>query len=145
MLPYGSNCSEIRGFQPGDAGSHPPRRKPDPGPKFPWHALHEAGIGAWYEDTEVARQRELLAGHESQAVELLQGALAAYGYGIPSTGEFDPATRDVLYAFQTHFMPGRRTGEADPGTVATALALVARYQPKAYAELARRFALGGAE
>jgi N-acetyl-anhydromuramyl-L-alanine amidase AmpD len=122
-----------------------PRRKPDPGPRFPWHALHEAGVGAWYDDAEVARQRGLLVGHEAETLAMLQAALAAYGYAVPSTGELDAATRDVLYAFQTHFLPGRRSGEADPGTVATALALVARYQPKAYAELARRFELHDAQ
>ena len=122
-----------------------PSRKPDPGPRFPWLALHRAGVGAWWDAAEVARQRALLAGHEPRFVALLQAALASYGYLVAETGELDPATRDVLYAFQTHFLPAHRSGSADVDTVATALALVSRYQPKAHAELAQRFGISGAE
>src|SRR5436190_14321682 len=105
-----------------------PSRKPDPGPRFPWGALHEAGVGAWWTAEEVEREAALLAGRELRPVALLQAALAAYGYGVTESGALDAATRDVLYAFQTHFLPEHRTGEADPVTIATALALVFRYR-----------------
>jgi hypothetical protein len=38
-------------------------------------------------------------------------------------------TREVLSAFQSHFLPDRRSGEADAQTVATLFALLAKYRP----------------
>jgi N-acetylmuramoyl-L-alanine amidase len=49
----------------------------------------------------------------------LQEALAAYGYTIAASGQFDSATRDVVAAFQRHFRPARVDGIADPSTLTT--------------------------
>ena len=106
-----------------------PNRKPDPGPRFPWHALYEAGVGAWYLDADVARFQAAVGDHPP--LRLLQQALAAYGYGLEASDRFDRLTRDVLFAFQTHFLPGERSGAVDGRSVATVLALLARYRPAA--------------
>jgi len=55
----------------------------------------------------------------------LQQSLAAYGYGVPATGEFDGATRDVVAAFQRHFRPARVDGNADLSTIRTLHRLLA--------------------
>jgi N-acetylmuramoyl-L-alanine amidase len=57
-------------------------------------------------------------------VRQLQRALAAYGYGIEETGEYDEATRAVVTAFQCHFRPARVDGIADPSTMLTLRALL---------------------
>ena len=50
--------------------------------------------------------------------------LAAYGYGIEETGQYDDTTRDVVVAFQRHFRQARVDGVADPSTLMTLRALV---------------------
>ncbi len=49
----------------------------------------------------------------------LQEALAAYGYTISPSSQYDNATRDVVAAFQRHFRPARVDGIADPSTLTT--------------------------
>jgi len=118
-----------------------PGRKSDPGPRFPWRALHEAGIGAWYDEAEVARWLARLAATPrdgARSIRLMQEALAAYGYGIEATGIHDVHSHDVVFAFQTHFLPDNRTAMPDERTTATALALLARYRPEALAAISAR-------
>jgi len=43
----------------------------------------------------------------------MQRDLAAIGYGCPQTGILDPATQDVLCAFQRHYRPWRIDGRLD--------------------------------
>jgi N-acetylmuramoyl-L-alanine amidase len=57
----------------------------------------------------------------------LQRDLAAFGYGIDITGDYDSATRDTVAAFQRHFRPARIDGKADQSTLRT-LAKVAEKQ-----------------
>ncbi|MGY2374046.1 N-acetylmuramoyl-L-alanine amidase [Pseudomonas sp. SDO524_S393] len=106
-----------------------PLRKSDPGPLFPWQALSEQGIGAW---PDAATVHKHLAGRpESRSVEVnvVQRALAAYGYTIPQTGLLDEETRQVIRAFQMHFRPADISGIPDAETEAIALALVEKYYP----------------
>lgn len=117
-----------------------PDRKLDPGPRFPWQTLHQAGIGAWYDDADVARFSARLQG-QPLSLSLLQDALAAYGYDIAVSGVHDPATRDVLSAFRAHFLPEHTGPEADVRTTAIALALLRKYQPAALEVLAGRYAI----
>jgi len=118
-----------------------PENKTDPGPRFPWRRLAEAGIGAWYDAADVAWYRDEFARQAQQSaletpggeaavpsLRTVQEALAAYGYGVAASGVADRRTRDVLSAFQSHFLPQRRTGTADAETVATLFALLARYR-----------------
>jgi N-acetylmuramoyl-L-alanine amidase len=103
-----------------------PGRKEDPGEKFPWARLHRAGIGHWVEPAPIRDGAVLTLGDHGDAVQYLQQALTRYGYGVPTSGVFDTATRDVVTAFQRHFRPARVDGAADPSTISTLHRLLAR-------------------
>lgn len=96
-----------------------PGRKRDPGEKFPWKRLHEAGIGHWIEPAPLAGGRFLTLGDGGPPVEALQEMLSLYGYGIGRSGEFDRKTGQVVAAFQRHFRPGKVDGVADVSTIET--------------------------
>lgn len=117
-----------------------PNRKLDPGPSFPWHTLHEAGIGAWYDAADVARFRERLE-LMPPSLPLLQDALRAYGYDLAASGVLDQPTRDAVLAFQTHFLPEQRGAEPDAHVTAIALALVRKYKPAALAALGSKYSV----
>ena len=104
-----------------------PENKTDPGPKFPWQQLSASGVGAWYDSADVDYYR---AHFDAQppSILLMQEALAAYGYGDEASGVIDRRTRDLLFAFQSHFMPEHRTGKVDTDTAATLFALLAKYR-----------------
>ena len=102
-----------------------PSRKQDPGEKFPWQRLHEAGVGFWVAPSPLSEPRGLSLGDSGSAVAGLQGLLAKYGYGIPSVGQFDKTMHDVVVAFQRHFRPARVDGVADASTVDTLRRLLA--------------------
>ena len=96
-----------------------PVRKVDPGEKFPWARLHEAGVGHWIEPTPVTGGRFFQRGDEGQPVEALQAMLGLYGYGTQVTGKFDERTEGDVAAFQRHFRPARVDGIADFSTIDT--------------------------
>ena len=104
-----------------------PENKTDPGPRFPWAQLASAGVGAWYDAADADYYRAYFAAH-APSILLLQEALAAYGYGDEASGTLDRRTRDLLFAFQCHFMPDHRTGRVDVETAATLFALLAKYR-----------------
>lgn len=118
-----------------------PSRKSDPGPAFPWRALHHAGVGAWFEDEAVTRHRVALEQVRPPLDPLLRDALAAYGYGVPNDRADAGSMRHVLIAFQTHFRPARRDGIADLESAAIALALLERYRGEALPAVLARFGL----
>lgn len=91
-----------------------PGRKQDPGEKFPWDRLHRAGVGMWVEPAPSDDDGAAFARGDSGAgVQELQMKLAAYGYGIEPSGQYDQATEQVVAAFQRHFRPSRVDGVAD--------------------------------
>jgi len=100
-----------------------PDRKQDPGEKFPWPRLAEAGVGLW--PGEQGASGELLSlGDEGEAVAEYQMDLAAYGYCAPGEGVFDGPTSEITRAFQRHFHPDQITGAADAETRARLKALL---------------------
>jgi N-acetylmuramoyl-L-alanine amidase len=102
-----------------------PARKQDPGERFPWALLSDSNIGHWVRPAPITLEgTPLRLGDSGDYVARLQRALAAYGYGIGETGEFDHATRDVITAFQRHFRPARVDGIADASTLLTLRALI---------------------
>ncbi len=96
-----------------------PTRKQDPGEKFPWEELYEAGIGHWIAPVAIGDGALLQPGDSGPAVSAMQAALKDYGYGQPVSGTFDEATIAVVAAFQRHFRPARIDGVADHSTLRT--------------------------
>jgi len=101
-----------------------PGRKIDPGERFPWERLAREGVGLWPELEKVAAGVTMCAGQAGKQVAGLQQGLAAYGYNIEATGEYDSWTATVVHAFQLHFRPGQCDGEADSETQARLAALL---------------------
>lgn len=101
-------------------------RKSDPGAAFPWHSLHQAGIGAWYDD-------DLKAQYQAQFAQQLPGLpeifdkLRTYGYSVPAQPNAAYVQR-LLRAFQLHFRPADYRGRLDAETAAILYALVQRYR-----------------
>ena len=77
-----------------------PKRKIDPGLRFPWATLARSGIGLW--------PRAGAAPIEGD----MQAALERFGYP-PAV---DVTTADIVAAFQRRFRPARADGIADPET-----------------------------
>lgn len=96
-----------------------PGRKVDPGEKFPWGILAQAGVGHLVAPSHRRRGNSLRAGDASEAVAAVQRMLGHYGYGIEITGIFDARTIIVVEAFQRHFRRSCVDGVADPATVET--------------------------
>lgn len=96
-----------------------PARKIDPGEKFPWRTLHDAGVGHWVEPSPIRGGRFLTLGERGQPVEALQSMLALYGYGVPIDGTFGTDTELAVAAFQRHFRPQKVDGVADFSTIET--------------------------
>ena len=78
-----------------------PRRKVDPGLRFPWSALAEKGIGLWPR-----------AGARPVPGDV-QAALQRFGYP-PAAADVTPA--DIVSSFQRRFRPSRADGVADAET-----------------------------
>jgi len=87
-----------------------PERKADPGEKFPWKRLADAGVSIWPKDSDV----EL--GRDDDPIPHLQQQLAIVGYGVRQTGVMDGETRAALIAFQRRFRPADTSGGADDET-----------------------------
>ncbi len=105
-----------------------PQRKIDPGPRFPWQRLYRLGYGAWYDDDTVVKYWEQFR-KEMPPVLTLQTALNTYGYGIELSGEHDKQSRNVVRAFQMHFLPWQVSQEFTAETVAVLYALLEKYYP----------------
>ena len=97
-----------------------PGRKVDPGERFPWDRLAQAGVGLWRPEAEGSmRMRSYAEGDEGQPVRALQAMLALFGYGVQITGVYDAQTKAVVEAFQRHWRRSRVDGIADASTIAT--------------------------
>jgi N-acetylmuramoyl-L-alanine amidase len=119
-------CAEImarHGIRPERVLAHSdvaPKRKKDPGEKFPWARLARKGIGHWVTPEAVNRADPGMARDAAgPQVSDVQTLLAGYGYGIEATGGFDPLTEFVVTAFQRHFRPERVDGRIDQSTITT--------------------------
>lgn len=102
-----------------------PRRKQDPGERFPWYRLAAAGVGHWVAPTPIGEGARLALGDEGEPVEHLQTLLSLYGYGIEIDGRYGPVTEDVVRAFQRHFRQELVDGVADFSTADTLRNLLA--------------------
>lgn len=86
-----------------------PERKADPGEKFPWKRLADAGVSIWPE--HVATQLDT-----DDVMSTVQLQLAAIGYDVKQSGAMDNATKTALVAFQRRFRPADISGNADEET-----------------------------
>ena len=101
-----------------------PLRKQDPGEKFPWERLHEAGIGHWVrperpESIDNCGGEDFSLGQPPAEIMRFQAMLGDYGYQIEPAGIHDAQSLAVTRAFQRHFRPARVDGRLDPSTMAT--------------------------
>jgi N-acetylmuramoyl-L-alanine amidase len=81
-----------------------PKRKIDPGLRFPWATLADAGIGLWPRSGAQPLEGPLEGD--------VQAALERFGYP-PAVGV---TTADIVASFQRRFRPGHVDGIADPQT-----------------------------
>ncbi|HRD27385.1 MAG TPA: N-acetylmuramoyl-L-alanine amidase [Caulobacter sp.] len=100
-----------------------PARKQDPGELFPWKQLAQAGHGVWAE-TDPAPGEPLAEGAEGVGVFALQAGLTRLGFDCAPTGRFDAGTREVVTAFQRHWVQSRADGVADGLTRARLMAVL---------------------
>ncbi|WGM38624.1 N-acetylmuramoyl-L-alanine amidase [Caulobacter sp. NIBR1757] len=100
-----------------------PARKQDPGELFPWKRLAEAGHGLWAE-ADPAPGDPLAEGAEGVGVFALQAGLTRLGYDCAPSGQFDQNTREVVMAFQRHWVQSRFDGVADGLTRARLMAVI---------------------
>jgi N-acetylmuramoyl-L-alanine amidase len=128
VIALSAGICERHGIRPERVLAHSdvaPGRKIDPGEKFPWRRLAEAGVGRFVPASPIRQGAALAEGDAGGAVEELQTLLSLYGYGIDITAVFDDRTRVVVEAFQRHFRPRRVDGIADGSTLRTLRRLVA--------------------
>ena len=99
-------------------------RKSDPGPRLPWQRLHEAGIGAWFdESTRAMYQRRFCLGLPPEVE--VERAFQRYGYKpAQNRRAFEQRTR----AFQMHFRARDYGGFLDAQTCAILYALNEKYR-----------------
>lgn len=102
-----------------------PDRKLDPGERFPWAELAEAGVGHYVDPCPIEDGPRLARGAQGLEIESLQSMLAIYGYGLNITGLYGTKTEMVVSAFQRHFRPGLVDGVADRSTIETLRKLLA--------------------
>ena len=111
-----------------------PSRKVDPGHLFTWKTLHDAGIGAWFDESRASELVVLLDQHPL-TIRQQQVLLAAYGYDLSITGLEDERSQLALRAFQMHFRPANYSGFFDNESTARLISLLERYRPRVLASL----------
>lgn len=86
-----------------------PERKLDPGEKFPWKKLADAGVSIWPQAASLDLPDDEYVAHAQQQ-------LAVFGYDVQATGVMDAATKNALVAFQRRFRPHQIDGVLDEET-----------------------------
>jgi N-acetylmuramoyl-L-alanine amidase len=77
-----------------------PKRKIDPGLRFPWSTLAQAGVGLWPRTGAVPVEGDM------------QAALQRFGYPPPDEAN-ELTASDIIASFQRRFRPARVDGVAD--------------------------------
>ncbi|MFM1813411.1 MAG: hypothetical protein RLZ98_106 [Pseudomonadota bacterium] len=103
-----------------------PMRKRDPGEKFPWSRLAEAGVGLWVEPTPLAAAGGgVRPGDEGPMVGEMHELLARFGYAVPEHSRHDSESEATVRAFQRHYRPACCDGIFDASSRETLLRLLA--------------------
>lgn len=100
-----------------------PSRKVDPGACFPWQELHQKGIGAWPDESDVQECMQKYINTSLPAWSTIYKQFERYGYAIDDTN-----VRLVISAFQRHFRPASIDGMLDNETYAILIALLKKYK-----------------
>src|SRR5690625_1330955 len=100
-----------------------PQRKLDPGPRFPWVQLAQAGLGRWPEPTLSAHFQAQFEADGLPDVQWVQERLEQLGYPIEKTGQWDQQSQNVLAAFPMHYRPARSAWQLDAETAGLLKAL----------------------
>ena len=100
-----------------------PLRKSDPGEKFPWKKLSKFNIGQWYkiENIKIKLNRKNLENSFFKNLKQL-------GYRYFKTQIRNVNDREVIKAFQRHFLPYNVTGKIDKKTYKISLFLAQKYK-----------------
>ncbi len=123
--------NDISGFDVLAHSDIAPGRKQDPGEKFPWAKLADAGVGIWPE-VKTKDQRLLFGENENDKnIALLQAALSFIGYDVLANGKMDAHTKCVIRAFQRRYRSEKIDGSLDVQTMEI-LTLLAHYKKKTY-------------
>ncbi len=101
-----------------------PSRKADPGEKFPWARLADAGYAVWVDPAPIVAGPTLGPGDKGDSVRDLQTALALAGYGIEPDGVYGATTRAAVTAFQRRQRPQSVDGIADLSTLKTLVSFI---------------------
>ncbi|ACY85881.1 probable N-acetylmuramoyl-L-alanine amidase [Edwardsiella piscicida] len=104
-----------------------PGRKSDPGAAFPWKALYDAGIGAWYQESTMQNYLAQFSRTQPAKADII-AKLKTYGYDTSDAGT-DNGYKNLIRAFQLHFRQKNYDGIADAETAAILYALVDKYFP----------------
>lgn len=88
-------------------------RKQDPGEKFDWAGLANAGVGIFPHQARPMPGAELKKGDTGNAVIRLQTSLSNWGYGLKLDGKFAEKTEACVIAFQRHYRPALLDGVWD--------------------------------
>ncbi len=89
---------------------------------FPWRDLHQAGVGAWYEDDVKARYVTQYTDTPLTQEEALK-QFRKCGYDTSAAGS-PTGFKDLVRAFQLHFRPRNYDRTLDVKTAAILSALV---------------------
>ena len=106
-----------------------PGRKIDPGEKFPWARLGEAGVGHYVEPSPIRGGRFLTAGERGDAGRGTAVHACALRLRRRDHRHVRSGTTAVVAAFQRHFRPARVDGVADQSTIDTLHRLLAALPP----------------
>ncbi len=101
-----------------------PARKIDPGEKFDWPGLAEAGIGHWVPPAPLDDGDPGLD-EDGQRSPRPKRSSPPTAMASKPMAIFDEATRSVVRAFQLHFRPAASDGRLDRSTLDTLARLVA--------------------
>lgn len=97
-----------------------PARKVDPGERFPWKKLAEAGVAIWPAPLDTPPDSD-------DPISEVQQHLAIIGYGVKQSGFMDAETKMALIAFQRRFRGSDVSGAVDDETRCLLAALARQF------------------
>jgi N-acetylmuramoyl-L-alanine amidase len=116
------NIVARRRLQPARVLAHSdlaPRRKVDPGEKFPWARLARHGLGLYVPPRPLRNGSIMVEGVSGKAVLNLKQRFKRLGFAVGENDIFDEDFTFVVKAFQRHWRPEKVDGLVDPSTRGT--------------------------